>query len=1117
MKHLLFLLSALLLISHSAKSQVMPDATWLKAPNSYIFDPKASPGEGLLIPVKKAYVMWDLDASMGGSPITPGVETAEVLWEDNHGLIHTSNGYELSLIGSGETAKIQVNINKAMEGNAVIAYKVDGTIRWSWHVWVTDDPTQGSTYKHYPVRRRIGPDPTDNEPIPDSDWGWMDRNLGALSGSITGDDWNQNSGLLYQWGRKDPIPPLVTRGNDFYEVSGSIGRVRHRNARHSNGSVDIVTLHKKIKKADAELNHNIRESVKNPLSLIYVYNNDLLTEASYIGSNPQFTYNWFGRKSGLTHNKLSEVNLWSDNSKGKTTNNPNSDKVYKDKSPYDPCPNGWRIPSMLQANTTGTGTYDDQVRVDFSPFGPMTSMTNHDFIAQNHHIIKPTNTGMLPQLADIKVYPNIGFDMNQTPSAMGVFPGNGQILHNSNPTLSQNNSYTDQHHVALWTATMGRFFDGTPANQARSLFMIPDKGQPDVPDPSFSSVTGRYHYYPMQLRDTREANACRCIKDPNYVVNDYDFPTEFAGAGNIDHRYDAIDSPNSYLLVANNNAQTVELPISKAIAMVALYDHYYSAGKSTFMGLKTKVLWTDNHSLVETAYSIDNYVNPLFTCNSTITVNIRPNETGNAVISLHRNNDLDSPPLWSWHIWVTADSAQGHIYTTESGDDDVDNYVNYIKPGAVMRTEIMDRNLGATYALSSLPPGTVSTTSPYRDTLEKSLGLLYQWGRPSPLPVFREGYNGDSRDIYVGDPPPNASPIWSLVHYDIISESDYFGSNSDYLQEYNDYAADAGVTASDIVPSKIEKITQYSSRHPLTYMTPSNWHAVNSSGVWNTLGTDWISDESNLSWKRWGRGTKKSPFDPCPRGWRIPDLTDVSVGTTSDFGRSPWYKSQIDIDVAKDLSQFYDGATASNSSSDIVATIFSQAGYNTGVYPHTGVLGGRYVVQGESGPSTAHDLNYERISYWTAALTSHGRGRPISFSIYPNTNKFQAFDDNNDPYFAAPCRCVKININENTGEEEGPILKIYTPNEANEDTLSTEIQKLYSKTYVYPNPSHDVLNIETDLDLTEYVLLDMLGTQIRRGRLSSQPIDISRLTPGAYVLRLTGDEDLTATFKIIKQ
>ncbi|RXM58194.1 hypothetical protein, partial [Chryseobacterium sp. CH1] len=87
--------------------------------------------------------------------------------------------------------------------------------------WGRKDPipplvTRGNDF--YEASGSIG-----TEVIPDIDWKWMDRNLGALTKSITASEWNRNIGLLYQWGRKDPIPPLVTRGNDFYEASGSIG------------------------------------------------------------------------------------------------------------------------------------------------------------------------------------------------------------------------------------------------------------------------------------------------------------------------------------------------------------------------------------------------------------------------------------------------------------------------------------------------------------------------------------------------------------------------------------------------------------------------------------------------------------------------------------------------------------------------------------------------------------------------------------------------------------------------------------------------------------------------------------------------------------------------------
>ena len=69
------------------------------------------------------------------------------------------------------------------EGNAVIAAKnASGTILWSWHIWLTDQP-QGQVYYNNAGTM-------------------MDRNLGATSatpGAVGA------LGLLYQWGRKDPF------------------------------------------------------------------------------------------------------------------------------------------------------------------------------------------------------------------------------------------------------------------------------------------------------------------------------------------------------------------------------------------------------------------------------------------------------------------------------------------------------------------------------------------------------------------------------------------------------------------------------------------------------------------------------------------------------------------------------------------------------------------------------------------------------------------------------------------------------------------------------------------------------------------------------------------------
>ncbi|MDR6085277.1 hypothetical protein QE441_001071 [Chryseobacterium sp. SORGH_AS909] len=443
---------------------------WTKAPNSYIFDPSQN-SSGLYIPVRKAYAMWESDKYIEGGGIPAGKITADVLWEDSPGLIRSSGGYALEVVDSGANAKIKVPVNKSKKGNAVIAFRVNGEIFWSWHIWVTDDPTNGSKYKSYPDVTRQRDDGI-VEVIPDSEWVWMDRNLGALSGSITGGDWNRNGGLLYQWGRKDPIPPLVHRGNDFYEVTGTIGRIRHRVAKNFTNATNFDNLRKFVKLSNATVANNIRLAIKNPVSLIYV-NKDDNSGPAYYNNNANLPVNWFGLSSSLKDNQLTELNLWSDNSMGRIYedyNNNTNAQPYRDKSAYDPCPNGWRLPSALVANLASPG-YTDDVRIDFSPFGVRTNMGRSVFETNKYHIIKPTDSGAPSFMTGFRIYPNFGIDLsNVGGNNMGIFPGTGGIS-----IAAHQGQYTDQHQIALWTSTMVKHFDASPAVSARALFVIPDK------------------------------------------------------------------------------------------------------------------------------------------------------------------------------------------------------------------------------------------------------------------------------------------------------------------------------------------------------------------------------------------------------------------------------------------------------------------------------------------------------------------------------------------------------------------------------------------------------------------------------------------------------------------
>ena len=117
------------------------------------------------------------------SELVGAVASAEVLWETFGTSTTPSKG---DLIQSAEYRDGKIYFKTAdsyREGNAVIAAKdASGTILWSWHIWLTDQPAEQVYYNNAGTM--------------------MDRNLGATS-ATPGDV--GALGLLYQWGRKDPF------------------------------------------------------------------------------------------------------------------------------------------------------------------------------------------------------------------------------------------------------------------------------------------------------------------------------------------------------------------------------------------------------------------------------------------------------------------------------------------------------------------------------------------------------------------------------------------------------------------------------------------------------------------------------------------------------------------------------------------------------------------------------------------------------------------------------------------------------------------------------------------------------------------------------------------------
>ncbi|QOW11332.1 T9SS type A sorting domain-containing protein [Kaistella flava (ex Peng et al. 2021)] len=990
-----------------------------KAPNSYIYDlelANTSNYGGIEIPVLKAYEMWAnyeyLKTNGSPTPIPAGVQTASLYWEDVTGLVEDVK------IVSGSTpsgSKIKVEINKGRgKGNAVVAFKVNGKIYWSWHIWVTDNPENGVAYTQ-------GFETDINGNLITVQY--MDRNLGATSSSFLDNQWQKSGGLMYEWGRKDPFPPLVYKDSNFYEISGEVGVLKHK-------QIDPVnTIPVKVRPFN-EIEKNIQYSVNNPIT--YIVNTD--NEGSWF-SNSRY------KVAGVSPNYVT-WDLWSDNAKGGNSNASSSDNnlkkessSYELKSELDPCPNGWRIPSYYGRETMNN---------NLSIFGRKNSGVNDDVDVNSRQIFP---NAINPRLDGIKVYPGLGMDFTNAQGGarnidlMTISGGYVYYPNAVSPNAPVGVMFQDNAaNGGIWSATFA--FDG-----ARVFSMISDPARTDT-------NVGLHAIFNNETNPTKAGNAVKCMRDPN-VSQIGNFATQYFVSQKEDYRV-GLDNPNSYVLV---NERNVDIPVSKAFSVYNQYlsDHEMLAANN----LKAKVLWTSNKNLITgvTLQTISADIRK-----SVIAVSTMAGETGNAVVSLH-NGDINGPALWSWHIWATNDdpTAKAITYLTEAATPTSYNFVN---PTATklppMITVFMDRNLGA--ESNSLESG-------------KANGLHYQWGRKDPLPIFQEG---SSKVIY--------------------TSSDTSGE--DYLNLHTASYENYGSKNSRKHKKEIGNIL-YSVQNPLRFLYHSGTGKLYDGG--NHYGNDlskvkdWVSDERASADNRWGHGDKKSPFDPCPEGWRVPDVTLTNLYMGSK-GNSPWYngyqndaygKAGVIQDQWHDIANFYSGVVGNS------GWKFENSVFPIGNFPKDG-------IRGELGENK---ITFERSGVWTASMADYNTGYALAMQF--QGSKMQT-GTGVYPQAAMSVRCAK---------DEKRLLGV-PANQINTGTLSPDevvvVPAKDKQVDLYPNPFKDEFNIKSkDAQFVE--LYDLSGRLLLKTRIENGNVRAGNLSNGMYIVKIIMKDLTFVTKKVIKQ
>lgn len=244
------------------------------------------------------------DAGMGAG--ISGIDKVDVLWWQ--GDLSQDSDYLRFAAGDPSSEKVEaecpvvmldngkledgfatfyVTVDETTYGNVgLAAYDANGTILWSWHIWIQPEVKVVSL----------------------GDYTVMDRNMGATYApegtTFNGNNFNASLGLYYQWGRKDPFfPPYSTYTTDTSTQPWF--------RKDYDGTWERQNANTVIAKG------TIPQSVQQPLS--YYYSGNTYWQTSYTTNTGQANDLWgYVGSAGTIGDSFA-------------------------KTMYDPCPPGYRV------------------------------------------------------------------------------------------------------------------------------------------------------------------------------------------------------------------------------------------------------------------------------------------------------------------------------------------------------------------------------------------------------------------------------------------------------------------------------------------------------------------------------------------------------------------------------------------------------------------------------------------------------------------------------------------------------------------------------------------------------------------------------------------------------
>lgn len=254
-----------------------------------------------------------------GTPLD--TESVKLLWQSNSDVV--KNVHKSGDKASFYIAPSEVDNSQVVDTNAVIAaYNKAGEVIWSWHLWIVNDNplTVTDTYSNGKT--------------------FMRYNLGAFTnanGDASTDKILASYGLYYQWGRKDPFPRPY-----FHDAAGAESESRYK----ENGT--YITDEFLARTAS---NGVVEYAIQNPMQ--YIYNDE---NSEYAGDSGNGIGDWLVSANNA---------LWSDS----------------EKSVYDPCPKGWRVPTADDLKVLKLSDDEDSTPLETArkQFGWHLSDGNNEF------------------------------------------------------------------------------------------------------------------------------------------------------------------------------------------------------------------------------------------------------------------------------------------------------------------------------------------------------------------------------------------------------------------------------------------------------------------------------------------------------------------------------------------------------------------------------------------------------------------------------------------------------------------------------------------------------------------------------------------------------------------